>query len=298
MTTESSNGPPKMAQSIEQPSSTTRTLAMPQSSPRSTNLNLTEFALFAKLPIELKDIIWTTACYEPRVVEVGLVHPHGSDATGSYFTAALESKTIVPAVLHACQGSRKIGLMYYENIELNESPSGSYINWSLDYLFMYRVARYVGPETVQEIKDNPSLCTILQKCRRLLVLPTDHICIDTMLLLSQMPGLEEVAMTSDSKSSLVRSNAGTLKMIDEDDFLLWEGGTWVLDAQFIARRIFSESGVIGVLGGPDWARIWRDVGRVHDDMSRSQTPISNKHLKRITWTSAVRVAEKVSACED
>jgi hypothetical protein len=64
------------------------------------------FHFFSRLPKELRLKIWQRATEEQRFVIIDLGGPEDSKAE-------LRSSSPPPTILHACIGSRKVGLQYY-----------------------------------------------------------------------------------------------------------------------------------------------------------------------------------------
>lgn len=95
-----------------------------EAEPRS---DLIEFTCFPRLPTELRDIIWTLACFQPRVIDIWLKELAANVRKGSAVAAFANAPTrhdrypfyylshqiTPPAVLQTCKESRAIGLKYY-----------------------------------------------------------------------------------------------------------------------------------------------------------------------------------------
>ncbi|KAH7418263.1 hypothetical protein BKA64DRAFT_194753 [Cadophora sp. MPI-SDFR-AT-0126] len=89
------------------------------------------FHKFQRLPLELRCMIWHFAARQVRVVEIEMVR---AEYKGVGRINRFASKTLTPAILHACGESRWIGLKRYERIIFNGIMSGSYVNWDVDYI--------------------------------------------------------------------------------------------------------------------------------------------------------------------
>jgi hypothetical protein len=94
------------------------------------------FTSFTQLPSEIREQIWVFALImdNPRVIELGVYfrewHEHAPR------TARYPSKTVVPALLHVCAEARAIALQYYEPFSVDGTWTGTYIDWSLDYVYL------------------------------------------------------------------------------------------------------------------------------------------------------------------
>jgi hypothetical protein len=112
-------------------------------------LECSTFTCFPKLPAEIRLLIWTWACYIPRVVfitpeQVGSLFNHLDEEEGCFRFRSLEPQ---PAVLHASQESRgtakKIYNFGFSNIVSQGSskffaPGRIYVNWEVDILLPVR----------------------------------------------------------------------------------------------------------------------------------------------------------------
>jgi hypothetical protein len=80
------------------------------------------FPEFRHLMLEIRERIFTIACFEPRVVEI----------------AGGPSKTITPApsLMHVNSQSRKIALALYNPLKLRGRFTGTYINWEVDIVYL------------------------------------------------------------------------------------------------------------------------------------------------------------------
>ena len=114
------------------------------------------FTLFPPLPAELRNKIWTYACFIPRYIDVWekrFVHSH----LGSHLEACSYNK--IPSLLHTCSEARSIGLQYY-SLELGFFPewadkhydfeiwptafSKIYVNWMCDVICIMELLNW-GP---------------------------------------------------------------------------------------------------------------------------------------------------------
>lgn len=103
------------------------------------------FEHFKKFPREVRDMIWSLAAYEPRVVEVTLAPPYEVVDGPSYrsllltkWLYRLEYKTLVPALMHTCHESRAAGEKIYERLPAPEYSrfGDSYVNWDRDVIVL------------------------------------------------------------------------------------------------------------------------------------------------------------------
>jgi hypothetical protein len=122
-----------------------------------------KFTLFSRLPIELREKIWEEACNQPRVVDFWAFPVDGG--IGNYrklcqifgeMPFAYKTHQKNPAVLEACQESRKVGNRHYElsfgtTFEANDNHFGSqpgveitiktpariYVNWQVDIICLF-----------------------------------------------------------------------------------------------------------------------------------------------------------------
>jgi hypothetical protein len=112
-----------------------------------------EFKLFPKLPIELRNKIWTHACFIPRCVELKswnygkriAIPTLDNNEENPWQVWIYRSNTIPPAVLSACAESRMIGLKHYR-LEWGThyafrgftftTPSTVFVNWGSDRIVM------------------------------------------------------------------------------------------------------------------------------------------------------------------
>ena len=119
---------------------------------------LEDFHLFPNFPPELRDAIWKMSIV-PRVITIKNASQEkvktrymGSQTVYRTVVAA-ETKTPVPAILHACQDSRAIALKAW-TLEFEEQLGDPvYFNWKFDTLFMENwddvLAFYGGPTNVK-----------------------------------------------------------------------------------------------------------------------------------------------------
>ncbi|PMD29573.1 hypothetical protein L207DRAFT_642331 [Hyaloscypha variabilis F] len=120
-----------------------RTLEVRLASTKDTLINLSPqtlgtqthkaFALFPKLPPELRRIVWDLARPSPRVIK--LFHTKVNDVDILYSTAK------VPSLLHTCQESRRVAKSWYELSLGYKSNFGKkhaahvYFDYSRDFLY-------------------------------------------------------------------------------------------------------------------------------------------------------------------
>ncbi|KAG4434002.1 hypothetical protein IFR05_010517 [Cadophora sp. M221] len=85
-----------------------------------TGVEITKFTHFPKLPFELRSMIFTLACFEPRVIDIWAVELEIANNIG---TTDLRADTILfrfrsqaerpPSLLHASHESRTVSLKHY-----------------------------------------------------------------------------------------------------------------------------------------------------------------------------------------
>ncbi|KAL2070888.1 hypothetical protein VTL71DRAFT_13914 [Oculimacula yallundae] len=110
------------------------------------------FDLFPDLPLEIRLLIWETACYEARLLDIWYsgVDLEGLDDFSMGFKKPhyFYSHAPIPSILHTCQDARKIGLQHYQldpgfgmekkikrtcGVEIAFTvPSRIYVNWECD----------------------------------------------------------------------------------------------------------------------------------------------------------------------
>jgi hypothetical protein len=87
---------------------------------------LQQFAVFKKLPTELRRMVWKLAAKVPRVVEFSY-YPKQKTIASQF-----PSKTLVPAILHTSSEARACGLEFYKKLDFGSFFDNTYINWELD----------------------------------------------------------------------------------------------------------------------------------------------------------------------
>ncbi|KAF4624178.1 hypothetical protein G7Y89_g13997 [Cudoniella acicularis] len=93
------------------------------------------FELIPKLSGELRNIIWTLAANEPRVVEVKCDEKRYQKL--KFKCNPFYSTTLVPAILHVCRESRSLGLKFYTQLPSfgdRRRHKETFINWQMDFL--------------------------------------------------------------------------------------------------------------------------------------------------------------------
>jgi len=108
-----------------------------------TEIILSKFQLFPKLPHELRLKIWSLAANKPRAIKLLFLDPET-------LPSCHHSNSKVPSVLHASQEARKEGLRYYELCYEKASeldgylwprrdgtvfPRGVYVNFAVDLFY-------------------------------------------------------------------------------------------------------------------------------------------------------------------
>lgn len=128
------------------------------------------FHPFKLFPPEIRHMVWLQASLEPRVIELGFYY---DTKVKNHKVVRNTSKTVVPALLHACSESREIGLSHYEAFIPTGVWTGTYISWAQDYMYLDCSQRQYTDfdEYQQRLKQSsPFQKAILpQKCRRLLL---------------------------------------------------------------------------------------------------------------------------------
>lgn len=168
----------KLPNSGDNPSSSVSTLGLSFDMMLRSNNQTPIFTLFPKLPPELRKIIWTFSTYSERVVEMDSKHCFNSKTKRTEHR--FFSKTLVPVLLHVNLESRTIGLTIYQELTFAGNVTGTYIDWSHDFvhfiehdrreepswtcgsnlkLFLSTTTRYKGQRMVNELKE---------KCQKLI----------------------------------------------------------------------------------------------------------------------------------
>lgn len=127
------------------------------------------FHPFKHFPPEIRHMVWHQAASEPRVIEVAF---YQTKVKNRHMTRNT-SKTVVPALLHTCSEAREVGLSLYEKFIPTGVFTGTYINWSQDYIYLdCSSSQFVDFERYQarlEVSSGAQKGILPQQCRRLLL---------------------------------------------------------------------------------------------------------------------------------
>ncbi|KAH7418261.1 hypothetical protein BKA64DRAFT_194725 [Cadophora sp. MPI-SDFR-AT-0126] len=93
------------------------------------------FHVFRQLPPELRLRVWSLALPPPRVIEL----------TWMSQARSVTSKSITPAILHACQESRHNTIQFYEQIQFGNCSQVILIDFERDTLFFGPGCRHLVP---------------------------------------------------------------------------------------------------------------------------------------------------------
>ncbi|KAK0113468.1 hypothetical protein ONS96_014332 [Cadophora gregata f. sp. sojae] len=150
-----------------------------------------KFALFPKLPAELRVRIWKLASNETRNVDIWVrnIHvgiwnsPYAGTPTWSPY--ALYSSTKAPSILHVCHESRVEGLKYYvldfgstfkfKNYKTDKRfpnmrvtmPPQIYINWDVDRICIMRPEDFHASSRTHKSPDNKRIAKFLDRCEKM-----------------------------------------------------------------------------------------------------------------------------------
>lgn len=285
--------------------------SLAMSSGRSTNTGLTRtssfqdraFTIFTKLPYELQNMVWTIAAFEPRVVEIQTYSKTKQSGRGRKKTELrFLSRTLVPAMLHTCSGSREMGLKLYERLCFGDYFSGCYINWMCDYISVEGSLHAVLD------KADTTLAEMTRKCQRLIIREYEF---SLWCRHEKLRNLEEAVLlckVTEPRGPLTRRNSGNLTLVPINDPRLWASTNYTLqhyrrkEQQFktlmqvddldafataiSARQLMPGGSTATHFDGQEWFQPW-DVVSVVQPFQRVK-----KGCKRVIVMSAIRGKEE------
>jgi hypothetical protein len=170
-----------------------------------------EFTIFTELPYELQNMVWRIAACEPRVVEIETYTKYFKQAGRRKTELRFLSRTLVPAILHACTGSRTVGIKNYERLCFGNTFTGSFINWTCDYIrfdcSFNQILSDVG-------RADTKLSELAQKCQRLIISLANF---ENWSRSQKFRNLEEAVLLCDVEAPRGVSRTGTLTLVQLND---------------------------------------------------------------------------------